>query len=170
VDEMPAGPTPTAAHQQPLSADEKQAWSYLQEVIKDYHRYLSDVDNLGLAAPNLLYYRDEIQDMLEEFKGDPRVDFRGAWIQVKALDDILKANQHSVVKQIGHANFKQYQIINDPPRTHWWWWLNRFVPAPPPPAPWWQFWKKPAEEESALEEASSGEHSSDGLGVGEPTV
>lgn len=154
----------------PLDADEKHAWSYLQEVVKDYERYLSDVENLGLAAPNLLYYRDEIQDLLDEFKGDPRVDFRGTWMKVKALDEFLRSHQAQVVRQIGHANFRQYQIINDPPRTHWWWFLNRVVPAPPPPAAWWQFWKKSQDVTSEAEAAGGGQDGGDGLGVTEPPV
>lgn len=133
---------------EPLSEDEKQVWAYLQDVIKDYQRYLADVDDLGLNAPNLLYYRDEIQEMLGEFKGDPRVDFRGAWTTVKALDEVLRANQKKIVHQIGYTNFKQYQIINDPPRSHWWWWLNRVVGPPPPQPAWWQFWKKEQTEEA----------------------
>jgi hypothetical protein len=153
-----------------LSEDEKQAWGYLQDVVQDYARYLSDIHNLGLTAPNVLYYRDEIQDMLEEFKGDPRVDFRGVWLQVKELDEILRANQDLLVKTIGHANFKQYHIMNDPPRTHWWWFLNRVVAPPPPQPAWWQFWKKPDKPLSEPEEASSGQEGGDGLGVGEPPV
>ena len=154
----------------PLSEDEKQAWSYLLDVVKDYARYLSDVDDLGFAAPNVLYYRDEIQDMLQEFKGDPRVDFRGVWTQVKELDEILRANQAKIVKAIGHANFKQYHIMNDPPRTHWWWFLNRVVPPPPPPPAWWQFWKKPDPSTLESEEAGASQEGSDGLGVSEAPV
>jgi hypothetical protein len=154
----------------PLSLDEKQAWGYLLDVVKDYARYLSDIDNLGLSAPNVLYYRDEIQEMLEEFKGDPRVDFRGIWQEVKALDEILRANQDQLVKIIGHANFRQYQIINDPPRTHWWWFLNRVVAPPPPPPAWWQFWKKPEPSPLEAELAGASQDEGEGLGAGEPPV
>jgi len=151
-----------------LSGQEKQMWDYLGEVIADYERYLSDIPNLGLAAPYVLYYRDEIQEMLNDFRGNPRVDFRKAWEKVKALDEILRANQADIVKQIGHANFRQYQIINDPPRTHWWWFLNRVVSAPPPPPAWWQFWKKTSESEAEV--APSGEQGEDGLGVPDAPV
>lgn len=156
----------------PLTQDEKQVWAYLQDVVKDYARYLSDIENLGLSAPNVLYYRDEIQEMLEEFKGDPRVDFRGVWLQVKELDEILRANQELLVRTIGHANFKQYHIMNDPPRTHWWWFLNRVVAPPPPPPAWWQFWKKPEMTHNPLEAevAGSGQEGGDGLGVADPPV
>lgn len=154
-----AGESPGALP--PLTADEKEAWKYLQEVIRDYERYLADVDDLGLMAPNVLYYRDEIQEMLDEFKGDRRVDFRGVWEKVKALDEILQANQEKIVRQIGHANFKQYHIMNDPPRSHWWWFLNRFVAPPPPPPAWWQFWKKNAETEAEVEAAPAEEAASE---------
>lgn len=125
-----------------LTAEEQESWDYLLEVVGDYERYMADVDDLGLNAPNLLYYRSEVQDMLDDFKTDKRVDFRGVWMRVRELDEVLRKKQQSIVDQIGHANFKQYQIINDPPRAHWWWWLNRVTKAPPPPPPWWMFWKK----------------------------
>jgi hypothetical protein len=130
-----------------LDRETQEAWDYLLEVVGDYRRYLADIGELGLNAPNLLYYRSEVQDMLDDFKTDKRVDFRGIWTEVKELDEILRRKQQQVVNEIGHANFKQYQIINDPPRAHWWWWLNRVTHAPPPPPPWWAFWKKPADEE-----------------------
>lgn len=165
-EELPQGFQPLP-ERPPLSDDEKEAWKYLEEVVGDYERYLSDVDNLGLSAPNLLYYRDEIQDMLDEFKGDPRVDFRGVWLRVKELDEILRANQALVVQAIGHGNFRQYQIMNDPPRTHWWWFMNRTVPPPPPPPPWWMFWKPKPEIYDPLEAemASAQQEGSDALGV-----
>ncbi len=156
-----------------LNADEKQAWAYLMDVVRDYGRYLSDIENLGYSAPNVLYYRDEIQEMLEEFKGDPRVDFRGVWTQVKEFDEILRANQELLVRTIGHANFKQYHIMNDPPRTHWWWFINRVVPKPITQASWWQFWKKPDISTAALleaQETGGGEDGGDGLGVPEASV
>ena len=58
-----------------------------------------------------------------------------------------KPPDEALVREIGHANFKQYQIINDPPKAYWWWWLNRVVKAPPPSPPSWMFWKpRPAPE------------------------
>lgn len=156
-----------------LTPDEKQVWAYLLDVVKDYGRYLADIENLGYSAPNVLYYRDEIQEMLEEFKGDSRVDFRGVWTQVKEYDEILRANQDLLVRTIGHANFKQYHIMNDPPRTHWWWFINRVVAKPQLQPSWWQFWKKPDITTAQLleaQETGGGEDGGDGLGVPETPV
>ena len=140
---------------QKLDRETQEAWDYLLEVVEDYRRYLADIGELGLNAPNLLYYRSEVQDMLDDFKTDRRVDFPGIWTEVKELDEILRLKQQQVLNEIGHTNFKQYQIINDPPRAHWWWWLNRVTHAPPPPPPWYQFWKKPLHEEVKAPEASA---------------
>jgi len=127
-----------------LDPGTEEAWSYLLEVVDDYERYIGQIGNLGFTAPNLLYYRDEIQEMLDEFGLDPRVDTREIWAKIRGLDLLMRARQVDLVAEIGHVNFKQYQIINDPPRTHWWWFLNRIVAAPPaPPRPFWQFWKAP---------------------------
>lgn len=128
-----------------LEPDSQEAWNYLLEVVRDYERYLADIGKLGLAAPNLLYYRSEVQDMLDDFRFDKRVDYGSVWVRVRALDEVLRTRQQEVVDEIGHANFQQYQIVNDPPRAHWWWWLNRVTKGPPPPPNWWQFWKKTEE-------------------------
>lgn len=125
-----------------MDRDTKEAWDYLQEVVDDYARYVGEIGTLGLAAPQLLYYRDEVQELLDHFKGDARVDFRGVWLKVKELDDIVRARSQEVVDEIGHANFKQYQIINDPPAAHWWWYLNRVTKAPPPAPKPWELWKQ----------------------------
>jgi hypothetical protein len=130
-----------------LDADTMEAWNYLLEVVGDYERYIGQIGDLGLTAPNLLYYRDEIQDMLDEFAMDDRVETREIWARIRGLDILLRARQVELVREVGHANFKQYQIMNDPARTRWWWFLNRVVPAPPPPSTrhFWEFWK-PAEK------------------------
>ena len=126
-----------------MNEEKLEAWNYLLEVVGDYEEYLGNLGNLGYSAPNVLYYRDEIQEFLDEFKGDPEADFRGIWTKVKGLDEYLKKNAQSLVDEIGHANFKQYLIINDPPAAHWWWYLYRFTSAPPPPPRFWEIWKHP---------------------------
>lgn len=125
----------------PLDPATREAWDYLVEVVGDYERYMTEIGNLGLAAPNLLYYRDEIQEGLDQFKTERRVDFRSVWERVKALDDYLRGRAEDLVKEIGHKNFNQYRIINDPPKAYWWWYLDRVTPAPPPAPPTWQFWR-----------------------------
>ncbi len=149
-----------------LDPETKEAWDYLLEVIVDYERYVRSIGELGLAAPNLLYYRDEIQEGLEEFKLNKQVDFQKVWLKVRELDEILRKQTKMLVHEIGHANFKQYQIINDPPKAYWWWWLNRVVTAPPTPTPAWQFWKaKPPEarppEPSEAQAPGGGEQAGD---------
>lgn len=144
-----------------------EAWNYLLEVVADYEEYLGQLGNLGYAAPNVLYYRDEIQEFLDMFKGNPEADFKGIWTKVKALDEYLQQNKQKLVDEIGYANFKQYLIINDPPQAHWWWYLYRYTSAPAPPPKVWEIWKNPLftgentrqeeeEETPAESESSSG--------------
>lgn len=90
----------------------------------------------------MLYYRDEVQEFLDLLKDNPQVDFRAAWTRVKELDELLRKRAQELVDEIGHKNFVQYQVINDPPPAHWWWYLNRVTAAPQPPRAFWQFWKK----------------------------
>lgn len=132
-----------------MSKDEKpkidpatqEAWDYLIEVIGDYQTFLENIGNLGYSAPQLLYYRDEVQEFLEEFTNHPELNYQGAYQKVLELDQILRKKAQELVDEIGHANFLQYQVINDPPKAHWWWWLNRVTSPPKPPPKVWEFWK-----------------------------
>jgi hypothetical protein len=125
-----------------LDEEAREEYKYLLEVLEDYRRYVKDIGRLGLAAPNLLYYRDEVQESLDELRVRG-VDPREVWLEVVALDNAVRARASEIVAEIGHANFKQYQIINDPPLSYWWWFLNRVVPGPAAPEPpSWQFWKR----------------------------
>lgn len=126
-----------------LDEETREEFQYLLDVLEDYRRYIKDIGRLELAAPNLLYYRDEVQEGLNEL-GARGVKLKEVWREVVDLDNKLRARASDVVMEIGHANFKQYQIINDPPLTHWWWFLNRTVAAPltAPNPPAWQFWKR----------------------------
>jgi len=127
--------------QPPVDPETKEAWDYLMEVIGDYQAFLENIGDLGYSAPQLLYYRDEVQEFLEELTDNPQINFKGAYQRVNELDQILRNRAQDLVDEIGHDNFLQYQVINDPPKKHWWWWLNRVTAAPPPPPKIWEFWK-----------------------------
>lgn len=126
-----------------LDPDVQELYEYLKEVLGDYERYVKEIGRLGMAAPQLLYYRDEVQELLTELRGHEDLDLKPLWARVAELDNVVRAQAKELVREVGHANFKQYQIVNDPPQTHWWWYLNR-VTAPPEPLhpPTWQFWRK----------------------------
>ncbi len=131
----------------------KEAWEYLLEVLGDYETFLANIGSLGFSAPQLLYYRDEVQEGLDELSGRPDIDITSAWKKTLELDTILRGKAQALVNEIGHKNFTQYQIQNDPPRSHWWWWLNRVTLAPPPPPKIWEFWKSQAQTPVAPEPA-----------------
>ncbi|MCL5038088.1 MAG: hypothetical protein M1269_13390 [Chloroflexi bacterium] len=119
----------------------KELLAYLDEVIEDYQRYVFNIGKNGLAASLMLYYRDEVQDLLEELQYEEDLDLTDRWRRVGELDKLLRENQEAAVKEIGHNSFKQYQIVNDPPRSHWWWYLDRVTPAPEADKKFWEFWK-----------------------------
>ena len=119
----------------------KEAWDYLMEVVGDYETFVNNIGNLGYSAPQVMYYRDEVQEGLDEFADSDAVNISGAYQKVVELDAVLRKKAQDLVDEIGHKNFIQYQIQNDPPRTHWWWWLNRITAPPPPPPKLWEFWK-----------------------------
>lgn len=124
----------------------QEIWGYLMEVMGDYETFLGNIGSLGFSAPQLLYYRDEVQEFLDELAGRTDINIAGAWKKVAELDNILRAKSQALVDEIGHKNFVQYQIQNDPPRKHWWWWINRVTVAPPPAPKVWEFWKSRPQE------------------------
>lgn len=127
----------------------KEAWDYLMEVLSDYEAHVQNIGDLGFSAPQLLYYRDEVQEFLEELTGNEQINYKGAWKKTSELDKILRKKAQDLVDEIGHKNFLQYQIMNEPSKDHWWWWLNRITAAPPPPPKVWQFWKHEAFQNQA---------------------
>lgn len=127
-----------------LDPETREAWDYLMEVLSDYEAHVEKIGDLGYSAPQLLYYRDEVQEFLDELTGNPQINYQGAWKKVSELDQILRERAQDLVDEIGHKNFIQYQIMNEPSKDQWWWWLNRVTAPPPPPPKIWEFWKHSA--------------------------
>ncbi len=143
---LPKGPAP-APQVQGEDDDEEEVdeitelTEYLRDVVNDYEKYVKNIGQNGLAAPNLFYYRDEVQDTLDALD-DLKADTQVWWEHVVGLDEVVKERRQDIVNEIGWNNFKQYWIMNAPPRERWWWFLSRMVPEPAPPPRFWQVWKK----------------------------
>ena len=104
--------------------DVREEMEYLDEVILDYSTMVKNIGKNGLAASLLMNYRDEIQDIMTELALNNR-DIREYRKKVVMLDNELRQKAQAYVNEVGHANFKQYQIINNPPLERWWWYLNK---------------------------------------------
>lgn len=141
LEESAPAPPPPPPPSTPVDPITREKWDYLVEVLGDYETFLGNIGRLGYSAPQLLYYRDEVQEFLDEFQGRTDINVAGAWKKTQELDTILRAKAQALVDEIGHKNFIQYQIQNDPPRSHWWWWLNRVTAPPIAPPKFWEFWK-----------------------------
>lgn len=116
---------------------------YLEDVMNEYARFVGDIGHNEYNAPMLLYYRDEVQELLDDLDEDSGgIDLQPYWRRTVELDNMLRDSAQTFVDEVGWANFKQYQIINDPPRKNWWWYLNTETRSPPPPAAFWQFWRR----------------------------
>lgn len=121
-----------------MDPDLQEELAYLEEVLEEYARFVQNIGENGLSANLLLYYRDEVQDLLEALEG--QADLQGYWSEVAALDDQVRKQAGAVVEEIGRENFRYCQIALDPPKLHWWWYLDRVVP--PPRRPWLrEFWE-----------------------------
>ena len=110
-------------------------------MLGEHEKFVNDIGNNHHAAPMTLYYRDEVQDAITEVE-NLGGETQTAWAKVVALDTLLKARAQTLVNEIGWHNFKQYWIMNDPPKERWWWFLDRQVAPPVQPPPFWMFWKK----------------------------
>lgn len=123
-------------------AEKRELLKFLQESINEYAKYIRNIGRNGLAAVNLNYYRDDIQELMDYMKYDNKVSLKEYWGQVVKLDIQLRGRAQQHVREVGYENFKQYQIINDPPAANWWWYLNRLVMPPSVQGPkFWELWK-----------------------------
>jgi hypothetical protein len=102
-----------------------EALEFLEDSIAEYAKYIENIGRNGLAAANLNYYRDDIQDVLDMLKYHYAEELKPYWEEI-----------------VGYNNFKQYQIINDPPQVRWWWYLNRTTAPPAIQPKFWELWKK----------------------------
>lgn len=120
----------------------REAKEYLEENINDYMRMIQNIGMNGLAASLLMNYRDEIQDLMTELAQN-RADISEQRKKVIALDNELRKKAQIYVNEVGHANFKQYQIVNNPSRERWWWYLNKVTMGRPEDNKkgFWEFWK-----------------------------
>lgn len=125
----------------PSGRDIHETLDYLEEVLADYERFVRNVGGNGINAPMLLYYRDQVQDVLDDLTVTGGPDVAEYWRRTVELDGILRAHSQEFVDEVGWGNFKQYQIINDPPPQNWWWYLNRETRGPSPPQPFWKIWR-----------------------------
>lgn len=123
----------------PKAVQEELDW--LDEVLEEYEKYIDNIGNLGVSAALLLYYRDEVQESLDYLKRED-LDLRHYWQRIVQLDGILRVKARIFINEIGFNNFKQYQIINDPPKIRWWWYLDRAFPEPRKPKKFWEIWKQ----------------------------
>jgi len=114
---------------------------YLDEVLDDYQRYVLNIGVNRHAAPLLLYYRSEVQESLDALQQD-QVDLKDRWRRVAELDNIVREKSSIVVREVGYHNFRQYQVINDPPRSHWWWYMDLTAPKPEGERRPWEFWRR----------------------------
>jgi len=114
---------------------------YLEESLKELEKLVKNIGKNGLTASLLCNYRDEVQDTIEELRGRD-VDLTKYFQKLVVLDNLLRQNARTFVEEVGHNNFKQYQIVNDPPKDHWWWYLNRTTSPPAIEKKDWKFWKK----------------------------
>ena len=125
-----------------VDPEAKEMLDFLQESINEYRKYVENIGRNGLAAVNLNYYRDDIQDILDLIKYDDSINLKEYWGQIVKLDLQLRAKAAIHVREVGYNNFKQYQIVNDPPLIRWWWYLNRNVAPPIVKPKFWEIWKK----------------------------
>ena len=120
--------------------DIQEELDYLDEALNEYERFIMNIGNLGVSAVMLMYYRDEVQESMDYLKTKD-LDIAEYWKKIIQLDNILRSKTRIFVSEVGYNSFKQYQIINDPPKLRWWWYLDKGIPAPLAPGQIWEIWK-----------------------------
>lgn len=117
---------------------------YLEETLREYARFVEHIGENGLAANLLLYYRDELQETLEDLQG--RVPVEPYWRQTVDLDHVVREKGADLVAEIGWDHYRGQRAVRHPPRAYWWWYLDAGLSAPDRPNPvrsWWDWLRKP---------------------------
>lgn len=120
----------------------RETFEYFEDVLRDYEKMVNNIGQNGLSASLLMNYRDEIQDIIADLALE-NIDLKEHWKKVTVLDTKLRAQAQKYVSEVGHSNFKQYQIINNPSKEKWWWYLDKTtLPTISTQKKPWEFWKK----------------------------
>ncbi len=119
----------------------REAFEYLNEVLMDYEKMIGNIGNNGLSASLIMNYRDELHDIMSELALED-INLKEQWKKIAILDTKLKGNAQKFVNEVGHANFKQYQIINNPSKDRWWWYMDKTTLPPAANKKPWEFWKR----------------------------
>jgi hypothetical protein len=119
----------------------KESIAYLEDAISEYEKLVGNIGKNGLSASLVFNYRDEIKEVMEDLRLMD-VDLRKYWHRIVTLDNMLRKSAQILVTEIGFDNFKQYQIINDPPKENWWWYINRTTPPPREEKKKGKLWKR----------------------------
>ncbi len=117
---------------------------YLEEVLREYEKYVENIGENGLAAPLLLYYRDEAQETLMDLQG--RAPLESYWAQLVALDQKLQEKKENLIAEIGWNHYKTQREAKKPPKAYWWWYLDSTLKEPEKPNPvksWWSWLRTP---------------------------
>ena len=117
---------------------------YLEEVFQEYEKYIENIGENGLAAPLLLYYRDEVQETLMDLEG--RAPLESYWTRLVSFDRKLQEKKEDLITEIGWDYFKTQREARKPPKAYWWWYLDATLKGPEKPNPlrsWWDWLKTP---------------------------
>ncbi len=116
---------------------------YLEEILREYERYVENIGQNGLASNLLLHYRSDLQETLTDLEG--RAPLESYWQQTVLLDEKLRGKKEEVLAEIGWNHYKTERAAVNPPKHYWWWYLDAGLTVPDQPnriQSWWNWLKE----------------------------
>lgn len=103
----------------------------LERLVRKYYGYVADLEGSGIEVLDLLFVRDKIQSILDQFGPDEEIP-SSLYERVYELDAVLWEERNTFVMVLGEKELQHARHQQASPRSHWWWYLDE-IQAPPGP-------------------------------------
>lgn len=101
----------------------------LEHLVRKYYGYAADLKGSGVEAVDLLFVRDNIQDILDE--STPEEEIPGSIFEhIHELDSLLWAERETFQMVVGQRELEHARRRQRSPRSHWWWYMDELKALP----------------------------------------
>ncbi len=104
--------------------------SYLEELLAEYRRFIENIGRNGLAAPMLLHYRDEIEDVFSVLSEQEDIApfLEKFYQELEKLDEMFLGKAKEYIRELGGpSKLMHYRWTVRPTRDRWWWYIDKEV-------------------------------------------
>ncbi|RLE10720.1 hypothetical protein DRJ00_00575 [Candidatus Aerophobetes bacterium] len=105
----------------------KATLSDLREMLEEYKKYLSNVEQLGKDVLKMLTLRDEIEELLHSLE-ERGTNVSAERTKLENLDPIARKKAKIILKHLkASVELAPYREERKIPASHWWWYLDDLI-------------------------------------------